>query len=558
MQMPPAQGPDKSKSSSGDILIPPAQAQSTNPRGGLESRLDHLADVVMSVGALEDHGAVSAATPSNKRPRTIRSAEASSTSSRGSIKDPEAIAVSFTASDIGKPKLRRRSRLDSLNTLHNNDTATTTMVDDGKRMRSLERSVLPSNKSNDPSSRYSPFRGDHSSADSNASDCTAAGSLAITNSTAKEKSSEATEPGNNSIFRERLQAAQNMHIISQSASPAPQEESGPSPFRPESPIAWDLFPRQITSSTNTLSSAAQLRERQKLDADQAALAQHSRRADHHDIPGTISPKESMLDYDPTEDEAQAPLFSQYQSKDRRYLSSEESPDFATYLANMETSKSQPEDSAWLDSLAAARSTQGSRLSETHDVGGSYACTYPRCTARFTSAAGLQRHRREDHQGMSPRPSIAASTTPFTTNPNIVASPSRVGPHKCQRINPSTGKPCNTIFSRSYDLTRHEDTIHKSRKAKVRCHLCAEEKSFTRNDALTRHMRVVHPDVDWPGRTKRRGDGQVPDPLARSNLEALLNKSHDEYEMQGRQQSISGRVNSDTIPEFPAHLVSMED
>jgi len=46
--------------------------------------------------------------------------------------------------------------------------------------------------------------------------------------------------------------------------------------------------------------------------------------------------------------------------------------------------------------------------------------------------------------------------------------------QCERINPSTGKPCNTIFSRPYDLTRHEDTIHNARKQKVHCPLCTEK------------------------------------------------------------------------------------
>src|SRR5271156_5948529 len=72
--------------------------------------------------------------------------------------------------------------------------------------------------------------------------------------------------------------------------------------------------------------------------------------------------------------------------------------------------------------------------------------------------------------------------------------SRASPHKCERINPSTGKPCNSIFSRPHDLKRHEDTIHKSRNQRIRCHLCTEEKTFSRNDGLRRHMRVVHPDV----------------------------------------------------------------
>ena len=76
-------------------------------------------------------------------------------------------------------------------------------------------------------------------------------------------------------------------------------------------------------------------------------------------------------------------------------------------------------------------------------------------------------------------------------------------HRCEKINPSTGKPCNTVFSRAYDLTRHEDTLHSSRKQKARCHICTEEKTFSRRDALTRHMRVVHPDVDFPGKERMR-------------------------------------------------------
>ncbi|KAL8941876.1 MAG: hypothetical protein Q9216_001986 [Gyalolechia sp. 2 TL-2023] len=550
-----AQGPERNKSSSRDIMIPPVQAQRASRRRDLEGRLDRFAKVVnpTSVSALSELGTVSAATPNNKRSRTSRFAEAS-TASNGSTKDTGAIAHPFTPSDTGRPRLLQRPRLD---TPHDNDQTTTTIVNDGKHMRSQEGSVLPSNNPTDPSSRYSPFRGRQSSPGSKGLDSVITSPRTNTNLAAKVKSLEAPEPQNNSIFRERLQAAQNMHIISQSSSPAPRDESEPSPFRPESPIAWDLFPYQTTKSNNEPDSAAQPRDRQKSDADQVALAQHSRRADYFDIPRTISPKESMLDYDPAEDEAQAPLFSQLPRDDRRYLTSEETPEFPAYLTSMGTSKSQPENSVWLHSLPAAKSTRGSRLSETHDVSGSYICTHQGCTAAFKSAAQLQRHRREDHQGMSPRSPIAASATSFSTNPNPVGTPSRVGPQKCQRINPSTGKPCNTVFSRWYDLTRHEDTIHNSRKQKVRCHLCTEEKTFARNDALTRHMRVVHPDGDWPGKTKRLGVHQVPNHIERTDLKALLNESHDKYEMRGQEPSTSERTSCDKIPEFPANLTSME-
>ncbi|KAL8746352.1 MAG: hypothetical protein Q9190_001621 [Brigantiaea leucoxantha] len=199
------------------------------------------------------------------------------------------------------------------------------------------------------------------------------------------------------------------------------------------------------------------------------------------------------------------------------------PDFPAQLASMESSKSestQPGNTVRPDFPSSAESTQQSpsspglqRPSDTTAATGSYTCVSAGCSARFDTSAKLQKHRREAHRTSSPRPTAAPPTTSSTTPVNTTTSTGSTapanrnqqpGPHKCERINPSTGKPCNTVFSRSYDLTRHEDTIHNNRKQKVRCHLCTEEKTFSRNDALTRHMRVVHPDVDFPGKTKRRG------------------------------------------------------
>lgn len=86
---------------------------------------------------------------------------------------------------------------------------------------------------------------------------------------------------------------------------------------------------------------------------------------------------------------------------------------------------------------------------------------------------------------------------------ISARNAETGPHKCTRVNRQTGQPCNIVFSRPYDLTRHEDTIHNRVKHKVECEYCkrqGEIKSFSRADALTRHMRVVHPEIEHhPGR-----------------------------------------------------------
>jgi len=132
--------------------------------------------------------------------------------------------------------------------------------------------------------------------------------------------------------------------------------------------------------------------------------------------------------------------------------------------------------------------------------GTYTCTYHGCTLRFETPSKLQRHKREGHRNSA---SLIASGEDSGMTSAALRN-TQNGPHKCERINPSTGKPCNTIFSRPYDLTRHEDTIHNARKQKVRCHLCTEEKTFSRNDALTRHFRVCHPDHPELHKTRRRG------------------------------------------------------
>ncbi|ETS82308.1 hypothetical protein PFICI_07310 [Pestalotiopsis fici W106-1] len=146
----------------------------------------------------------------------------------------------------------------------------------------------------------------------------------------------------------------------------------------------------------------------------------------------------------------------------------------------------------------------SRPARTMADGGTYTCTYHGCTLRFETPQLLQKHKREGHR--------QANALTAATRPQVAPSPgvpdsllgSQAGPHRCDRINPSTGKPCNTVFSRPYDLTRHEDTIHNNRKKKVRCDLCTEEKTFSRADALTRHYRVCHPEVELPGKHRKRG------------------------------------------------------
>lgn len=187
--------------------------------------------------------------------------------------------------------------------------------------------------------------------------------------------------------------------------------------------------------------------------------------------------------------------SHYRTPNNMPTASEQVPDFPAHLTSMESSASE----AGLD----AASTVSDHLQKPASSGadtGTYTCTYHGCTLRFETPQKLQKHKREGHRNAN---AAAMSTSSSMTSAALLERNSQAGPHKCERINPTTGKPCNTIFSRPYDLTRHEDTIHNARKQKVRCVLCVEEKTFSRNDALTRHMRVVHPEVDFAGKHSSR-------------------------------------------------------
>ena len=239
------------------------------------------------------------------------------------------------------------------------------------------------------------------------------------------------------------------------------------------------------------------------------------------VPGNIQMPQSGSIQTPQ----QYPFISQLRRQSSSLRStSDQAPEFPAHLTTFESSKSDSgadQSSNSRQQMSDADSTQMrspaspglQRPSNTAADSGTYTCVSPGCALRFDTAAKLHKHRREAHRQSTPQ-HAAGPSTPTISTPNASSASAanassainrnnQAGPHKCERVNPSTGKPCNTVFSRSYDLTRHEDTIHNARKQKVRCHLCTEEKTFSRNDALTRHMRVVHPDVDFPGKTKRR-------------------------------------------------------
>lgn len=301
----------------------------------------------------------------------------------------------------------------------------------------------------------------------------------------------AVQPHRQTMMADRLQAAQQDHLRTNSPTSNPRDKS---PFRQNSPYGMPApqRPQPILQKQRT----------------------------------SISPKELMLDEHDVDDNA-TPLFAPEQTQsmfgNRRnpsnlstfYTAASEptiqipqqypfvgqsrhgsqqgmhdvTPEFPAHMISMESTGD--EGSSEPSSQRQKMASQVQRPVDTSSDSGTYSCTYHGCHLRFESPAKLQKHKREGHRQTSP------------SSPNLALRNSQAGPHRCDRINPSTGKPCNSIFSRPYDLTRHEDTIHNGRKQKVRCHLCTEEKTFSRNDALTRHMRVVHPDVDWVGKQKRK-------------------------------------------------------
>ncbi|KAJ5627765.1 hypothetical protein N7490_009993 [Penicillium lividum] len=327
------------------------------------------------------------------------------------------------------------------------------------------------------------------------------------------------------VIADRLQAANQGHMSARSQSPVSgiikRERS---PFRQNSPF---------TSEMNAAGLQSQMATSVPM---QNAMSMPSMMS-QTDLK-TMSPKDAVLDFNEGEDAAMEPLFppqqadfnlgdalglrressgsslqpalttmdafpSQYAPVQAPFAFTQQNhhpqnylqqPKIISGLPRVDSSGSDLHSSA--DMTPQAHAKPISRPTNTTSDAGTYTCTYHGCTLRFESPAKLQRHKREAHRQTSPGGHLITRDTSLRN--------SQAGPHKCERLNPSTGKPCNSVFSRPYDLTRHEDTIHNARKLKVRCHLCTEEKTFSRNDALTRHMRVVHPEVDWPGKQRRRG------------------------------------------------------
>lgn len=378
-------------------------------------------------------------------------------------------------------------------------------------------------------------------------------SFTITTAPQSTQQLHALSPSNE-LFAQRLSAANTQHL-SATQSPSSNGSRDRSPFRhgsPHAPMSHD-FGGNFGGPSLRFNSAHQMRENEKAEQDAQMIRQQMSTKTETDTPKTISPKDAMLEFPGVDADTPFPslfpsqesnsdygagqmskmptphdqsgLFQRPQSQSTQqqqstggfsYMATPQHMSAAMHVPQQypfiahprqQHQQSSPPQLNSAESSSSSTSTPA-RLTKPSGASadsGTYTCTYHGCTLRFETPALLQKHKREGHRQPQGLGVSAPTRVPDPTSPmsgSILNS--QAGPHRCDRINPSTGKPCSTIFSRPYDLTRHEDTIHNARKQKVRCNLCTEEKSFSRADALTRHYRVCHPDVEFPGKYRRRG------------------------------------------------------
>lgn len=330
-----------------------------------------------------------------------------------------------------------------------------------------------------------------------------------------------------STVSERVQAAQR----ARSSSPYSAQQRDPSPFVQSSRFA----PSDFNQYSEGMRTAASLREQQKRESDVIAYRRHHQPPSNVQ-PTTVSPKDAFPAQQEPEGDDMPSLFPQtstptvgvetpaYGPHDANMASAsfnfgslsgflpqttpsgEQRPDLKYPSQHFQQDSSSndmrgqenqmPNYPPQLNSMPSTKTDDDDQDSspvkmekpeQSNSGTGTYSCTYHGCTERFETPAKLQKHKREGHR------STGAQSIDMT----------QAGPHRCIRINPGTGKPCNTVFSRPYDLTRHEQSLHAPNKKKLRCPYCTEEKLFSRADALTRHSRVVHSTQAWPGKQRRR-------------------------------------------------------
>ncbi|KAJ4307089.1 hypothetical protein N0V88_000465 [Collariella sp. IMI 366227] len=370
------------------------------------------------------------------------------------------------------------------------------------------------------------------------------------NFTITPSSGQARTSPTSELFNQRLQAANSQHLSAAAThSPILVTAQDRSPFRQGSPLApvpLHEFPSAMGPAQMRFGSAQQMREQNKAMRDAQVVQQQIARTAATSTPQTISPKDAMLEFHEPEGDANFPLFPQQNTNGfnadaiSRAAVSQSQPAFdalpldtssfnlgflgsqlptAPQMHPQYSYMAQPRPQSAVPSVGSAsvattrlgsadtgitdsvHSGTPQRPDDIRANGGTYTCTYHGCTLRFATPALLQKHKREGHRQAH---GLNGPRRPEPTGMTSTLLNTQAGPHRCDRLNPSTGKPCNAVFSRPYDLTRHEGTIHNPNKQKVRCDLCTDDKTFSRADALTRHYKVCHPDVEFPGKHRRRG------------------------------------------------------
>lgn len=353
-------------------------------------------------------------------------------------------------------------------------------------------------------------------------------SFAITSSSPATQAQNTSHAGNQ-IFSQRLSAANSQHLNASAHSPSSTASRGLSPFQATSPFA----PPQLQDFGTTFGSGQSLSHDHQAQQQSALMGTQAMGDGEPETPKTISPRDAMIEFtggdgEPNfslfpegsngfdfdaynkaiaaEADVSAGQFNSVQDAQRAFAqitADNRIPQQYPFVSRAQEIKdiTPPPRLGSSGSSASEAKTDGSgtRPSRVGADSGTYTCTYHGCTLRFDTPVQLQKHKREGHrQTQNLGGGLRAQEASMASVLN-----SQAGPHRCDRINPSTGKPCSTIFSRPYDLTRHEDTIHNERKHKVQCDLCTVEKTFSRADALTRHYRVCHPDAELPGKHRRR-------------------------------------------------------
>lgn len=124
----------------------------------------------------------------------------------------------------------------------------------------------------------------------------------------------------------------------------------------------------------------------------------------------------------------------------------------------------------------------------------YACRAQDCNKTFDRAGERKKHERI-HQPPETWPHCCPGCNKrFLERKDLVRhSMSHSGDDAYNQ--PWACASCNLCFMRIDHLLRHEDNRHARTRRNIRCNHCADEKTFPRNDMLTRHIRVVHPEVN---------------------------------------------------------------